>query len=137
MMTPNKDDPLVGQYWKAAEESRLEITWCPRCNTAVWYPAYHCPSCRSGTEWQALSGRASLVSWTSVEKPVNAEFQTPYIVALVSPVEAPHIRLVTQLVDCKKTDLVCDMPVFVRFEYLKTLSGNEFKAPVFAPHDSL
>ena len=65
--------------------------------------------------------------------PINPDFATPYISALVSPREAPDIRLVTRLVDCEAQDLRCDMPVRVCFRELKRLQGAGFMAPVFTP----
>lgn len=132
-MRPDSDDPLCGPFWKAAADHRLVMTWCDACDTAVWYPHPACPHCHGALVWRPLSGRATLLSWTVVRKPVNPDFKVPYIPALVLPIEAPNARLVTQLVDCEPSELICDMPVSVRFRELETRGGDRYMAPLFGP----
>ena len=132
-MTPDKNNPLTGPFWQAAEKGSLSLCWCVHCNQAVWYPASACPECSHNTSWKSLSGRATLLSWSVVRVPLNPAFESPYITALVLPEEAPHARLVTQLVDCTPEDLRCDMPLRVQFRELKTRSGVAYMAPLFGP----
>lgn len=133
MIQPDIHDPLSGPFWKAARDQQLVMSWCDDCNQAVWYPEARCPVCQGGLYWKPLSGQATLLSWTVVRKPVNPVFMPLYIPALVVPVEAPHARLVTQLVDCEPEALRCDMPVSVRFRELTPQQGEAYMAPVFAP----
>lgn len=132
-MRPALDNPLSGPFWQAAENEQLVMTWCENCNCGIWYPLPRCPHCDQGLIWKPLSGRATLLSWTVVHRPVNPQFQTPYIPALVQPEEAPHARLVTQLVDCTPDRLQCDMPLMVRFRKLEPRGSEPYVAPVFAP----
>ncbi|HUH38136.1 MAG TPA: OB-fold domain-containing protein [Spongiibacteraceae bacterium] len=133
MIPPDPDDPLTGPFWRAANNGQLVMSWCDDCDQAVWYPRPACPVCQARLYWKLLGGHATLLSWTVVHRPVNPVFTTPYMPALVVPVEAPRARLVTRLVDCDGADLQCDMPLTVRFRELVTRQGERFMAPVFGP----
>lgn len=133
MFGPNPDHPLVGPFWQAVAERRLSLPWCPACDRAVWYPRSHCPACEGELSWRDLSGQGHLVSWSVVRKPLSPLYEVPYIPALVAPREAPHVRLVTQLVDCDPGELRCDQAVEVRFRELHPRVADAFLAPLFAP----
>ena len=124
-------DPLTGPFWQAAKEDRLVLCWCDACDRSVWYPEDKCPQCGTDVSWKTLSGRGLLYSWTSVEMPVNPDFDPTYIAALVIPSEAPEARLVTHIVNTPVESLACDMPVEVTFRDIQTKDGRSFRAPVF------
>ena len=133
MIPPDLSDPLTGPFWQGARDGVLQVSWCARCDRAVWYPRPHCDCCGGALHWQALSGEAILTAWSEVTGPINPDFSVPYLTGLVSPQEAPYIRLVTQLVDCRAQDLCCDMPVRVCFRELQPRHGTAFIAPLFTP----
>ncbi len=133
MISPDLSDPLTGPFWQGAQAGELRVSWCAACDRAVWYPRARCDVCDGRLHWQTLSGAASLVAWSEVSGPLNPDFDTPYLTGLVSPREAPYIRLVTRLVDCCAADLRCDMAVTVRFRALQPRRGAAFIAPVFTP----
>lgn len=133
MIRPDLSDPLTGGFWAGALAGELRVSWCAGCDRAVWYPRPHCDRCGGALHWQVLSGDAILIAWSEVSGPINPDFAAPYLTALVSPREAPDIRLVTRLVDCRAQDLRCDMPVRVCFRELQPLQGAAFMAPVFTP----
>ena len=132
-MDARLSDPLCQLFWTAAAAGELQLPWCALCEAAVWYPEPKCPDCQGRLHWQRLSGRATLLSWTVVRKPINTDFEVPYIPALVVPEEAPHARLVTQLIDCEPQALICDMSLFLKFRPLRLRDGRHFVAPLFAP----
>ncbi len=133
MIQPDYDDPVAGPFWRAARERRLDMSWCGHCDTAVWYPKPACPACGGEPHWKTLGGAATLLSWTVVGKMINPFFEGPYVPALVVPREAPGVRLVTQLVDCDPSALVCDMPLTLCFRTLQPRKGEPYLAPVFTP----
>ena len=132
-MPPDLHNPISGPFWQAAQAGHLAMTWCEACERCVWYPQDGCPDCQQGLVWKTLSGRARLLSWTVVRKPVNPDFPVPYMPALVVPEEAPHARLVTWLVECEAWSLRCDMNLRVMFWKIETNAGERFVAPVFTP----
>ncbi|OOL32293.1 hypothetical protein GQ85_08225 [Rhodococcus rhodochrous] len=48
-----------------------------------------------------LSGRAEVFTWTRVEHAFDAALveSVPYVTGLVTPIEAPHVRLVVRFLD--------------------------------------
>lgn len=133
MLAPDLTNRLTAPFWLAAANNSLTLPRCGACHRYIWYPRAHCPACNGTPAWQAISGNATLLTWSVVRKPVAPLFAVPYITALVCPLEAPYVRLVTQLVDCDSASLRCDMPVEVAFRTLNTLTGESFVAPVFTP----
>lgn len=133
MIQPDLADPLTGPFWQGAREGKLQVSWCGTCDQAVWYPRACCNICGGILYWQTLSGQGTLIAWSEVTGSLNPDFNGSYLAGLVSPRDAPCIRLVTQLVDCRAQDLRCDMAVAVRFRELQPQRGAAFVAPVFTP----
>jgi uncharacterized OB-fold protein len=67
-------------------------------------------------EWVKASGRAKVLSYTIVHRPVSPAFAAdiPYVVALVTLDEGP--TMMTNLVGCAPEQLKIGMPVAVIFE---------------------
>lgn len=133
MAGPSSSDPLVSPFWQAARQGQLSLPWCDHCDRAVWYPQPSCPQCSGELAWRTLSGRARLLTWTVVRKPLSPLFAVPYIPALVIPDEAPYVHLVTQLTNCDPAELSCDQPMQVVFAPLQPISGEPYTAPLFTP----
>jgi uncharacterized OB-fold protein len=65
-----------------------------------------------------------------------AEYEglVPYTSALVALEEAPHVRIVTRMVDVDAADLVADMHVEVSFRRLRFRGATrDVLAPLFRP----
>ncbi|MDP4652219.1 MAG: zinc ribbon domain-containing protein [Haliea sp.] len=131
MSIPDYHHSLTGPFWQGAAQHELRLSWCRPCAQAIWYPQAACPHCGGALHWHVLSGDALLITWSEVAAGLNPHFSEAYISALVSPVEAPTVRLVTRMVQCAAQDLRCDMPVTVRFEKLQQLHGEPYVAPCF------
>ena len=124
---------LAGPFWQAAAENRLAICTCTHCVKDIWYPTAECTSCNRETSWRDLGGQARLLSWTVVERALNPHFAVPYIPAIVEPLDAPGVQLVTWISPEFRRELVCDMVLQVVFDVIRTVDGNEYTAPQFAP----
>ena len=135
MNAPDLDNPLTSPFWIAASEDRLSLPHCESCERFVWYPQPHCANCGAGLSWKDVSGAATLAGFSIVERPLFPAFAkwAPYIVALVSIDEQPDVRLVSQLVDCNRQQLSCDMRLQVTFRELEVDGGVFYKAPLFEP----
>lgn len=100
---PDPADPMVAPFWQAAACGELRL---PRKADGGfdWYPT------GVPVEWVPLSGRARLYSWATVRVPLDPRYAgiVPYVAAIVVPIEAPDVKLVTRLVDID-VDLVADM----------------------------
>ena len=125
------------EYWQAAGREELRIPQCTGCQRWIWYPKPTCPECgQSDFAWQKLSGRARLFSWVVVRHAFLPQYRdlTPFLPALVVPVEAPHVRLTTRIVQCTIENLEMDMPVQVTFEPLQFAGVDaSVMAPLFRP----
>lgn len=136
MMTPETRDKLTKPFWAAAEQGQLKISYCESCQTDVWYPQEECPVCKGELAWRCLSGKARLLSWTTVRRQINGSFDVPYTPAIVIPDDAPGVQLVTQLFLEEGQQPHCDMPLQVTFAQLKPLQGEPFVAPVFTARET-
>jgi hypothetical protein len=74
-----------------------------------------------------------LISWCEVAGGLNPHFHDAYTCALVSPLEAPDIRIVMRVTENPARELRCDMPGRVDFDYLQQTSGTRYLAPTFTP----
>lgn len=125
--------PLAGPFWQAASEGKLVICTCATCEVDIWYPKELCDHCNQEAGWRELGGRARLLSWTVVERALNPSFAVPYIPALVEPLDAPGVQLVTWIKTDFRDELVCDMVGHVAFDVIRTMDGKEYRAPYFEP----
>lgn len=103
-------------FWTSGADGRLRFLRCRACRTFVHPPAPRCPSCLDGDLVpEAVSGRAVVESYT-VNHQQWIPGGEPYVVAWVSIVEQPDVRLTTNLVGMEPEDLRVGLEVEVVFE---------------------
>lgn len=129
-------EPTRG-FWEAAQREELVIPRCGVCDRYTWYPTPRCAHCDADAlAWAAVSGRATLFSWTHVTRALFEAFESkaPYLTGLVALDEDRDVRLVTTLVDCDPAALQFDEPLVVTFRTLE-FPGDErsLLAPMFTP----
>ena len=87
-------------YWEGLVAGQLRYQHCRHCGTN-WLPAReHCPQCLSAElEWQASSGKGSIVSWIVYRHAYAAHLteRLPYDVTIVQLAEGP--RILTNIVN--------------------------------------
>lgn len=123
-------DPDTQPYWDAARDGVLLLRRCRDCGRAHLYPRPFCPTCWSeAVDWEEASGRASLHTWSVVERNDLPPFRdrVPYVAAIVELDEGP--RMETNVVDCAPEELAIDMPLEVAFRD----EGDDLTVPVFRP----
>lgn len=106
------------RFWTACSERRFSLPRCTGCGRLRWYLLPSCPHCyEAGYDWPALSGAATLFTYTVVRRSFHPQFdgQIPYVPAYVTPVEDPAVRFVTRIVDCDLDRLQIGMPMHVAF----------------------
>jgi hypothetical protein len=133
---PDADDSLTAPFFAAAARDELAIPRCAACDRFVWYPKDACPECGGDLSWVALSGRATLFTWTVVRRAFLPAFadRVPFVTALVALDEDPAVRLCTYLVDVDPdADLTAGTPVAVTFRDLtfSTVPGRSVRVPMF------
>lgn len=119
-------------FWTSGADGRLRFLRCVACRTYVHPPAPRCPACLDGDlAPEPVSGRAVVASFT-VNHQQWIPGSDPYVVAWVSIVEQPDVRLTTNLVGVEPEDLRVGMPVEVVFEEHEGVYLPLFR-PVGAP----
>jgi len=116
-------------YWEGCRLHRLRIQCCSECHQYQFFPRICCSKCFSERiEWVTASGRATVLSFTIVRRPVSPAFadDVPYVVALVTLEEGP--QMMTNIVGCKPEEVTIGMPVEVTFEdWSDTISIPKFR----------
>lgn len=123
-------------FWTAGARGELRFWRCGDCAQLIhpWQPI--CPSCRSkNLATAAVSGRATLATYTINHQSWMPGPELPYVVAIVELVEQPSVRLTTNLVRCPHDQIRIGMPLRVVFEHHPDPAGDVY-IPLFAPeHD--
>lgn len=120
------------EFWTGGAHGDLLIYRCQACGHYI-HPATHfCPSCESrDVAPEAVSGRATIASFTVNHQQWEPELEVPYVMALVELEEQADVRLVTNIVNCRIEDVYIDMPVSVLFE-----QNDDVWVPLFQPRQA-
>jgi uncharacterized protein len=117
-------------YWEGCKAHELRIQCCAECGNNQFLPRLYCTKCfGERVEWVKASGRATVLSFTIVRRPVSPAFagDVPYVVALVTLDEGP--TLMTNIIGCPPEQVAIGMPVVVTFEDWT----EEISIPKFRP----
>jgi uncharacterized OB-fold protein len=126
---PNVNDD-TREFWSGCKEHELRFQQCKDCGHVRWPPSMICPRCHSRNAQSIVSsGKGKVYTFAIYHVAYHPGFQDdlPYVVADVELEEGP--RLLTQIVDCAHDEIVCDMPVAVKWEEIT----EEFSLPKFRP----
>ena len=121
--------PETEHFWTGGRDGELRFLRCGACGEYVHPPGPVCPRCLSrdlGVE--AVSGRATVASYTVNHQPWYPGLDPPYVIAIVEVEEQPGVRLMTNIVGCAPEDVRIGMPVQVTFE-----EYDDVWLPFFAP----
>jgi uncharacterized OB-fold protein len=122
------------RFWTGGARGELTMQRCGGCGHVVHPPAVLCPWDGSpDLEWEVLSGRGRVESFTVSRQPFLPGFPDTYVVALVQVDEDPTARVLTNIVDVDAEDVSIGMPVRVVFRHLANDDGPDVYLPVFAP----
>ena len=126
MSTLPNPAPTVTQanaaFWAATAEGRFQLQRCNECDTVLWFPRRHCPSCwTENVSTFDASGKGVIYSFTVIRKGAMAYKDAgPFVVAYVELAEGP--RVMTNIVECDVETVAVGMPVEVVFH--DTGQGN-------------
>lgn len=98
---PVTDNPIDAPFWAGARRGELLVQRCGSCGEHRFPPRPRCPHCHSADiDWVKVSGRGEVYSFVIPRPPLLPAFErlSPYVVALVSLVELPTIRMVGMLI---------------------------------------
>jgi uncharacterized OB-fold protein len=104
-------------FWTSGADGRLRFLRCEECGTYVHPPSPICPDCLSkALDPAAVSGRATVATFTVNHQPWIPGYDPPYVIAIVEIDEQPSVRLMTNIVGCPPEAVRIGMPVQVTFE---------------------
>lgn len=104
------------------------MQYCPACRRFVFYPRELCPYCWDcGLEWRELGGQGTVYSYTIVYVSALAEFEPPYIYAVVELAEG--VRMAANIEDCSLDEIKVGMPVKLTFKAREGIAA----LPMFKP----
>ena len=118
---PFRIQPLVNDenkhFWESGARGELCFLRCQKCGYYIHPPSPRCPECLAKEiEPEAVSGRASVHTFTINRHPWIPGFDPPYAVAIVALPEQAGLRLTTNIVNCELDALEIGMPLRVTFE---------------------
>lgn len=121
--------PQNEHFWRGGERGELCFLRCAACRTYVHPPAPVCPACY-GRELapEAVSGRATVLTYTWNHQPWVPSPDHPYAIAIVELEEQAGLRLMTNIVRCAQDALRVGLPVRVVFE-----QHDDVWIPLFEP----
>jgi len=116
-------------FWEAAKDGRLLIQYCKDTGKPQYFPRpVSLATGRRNVEWREVSGRGKVYSWTvTFSAWPGHEDRVPYVCAQVELDEG--VRILANLMNCKKEDIKIGMPVKVCWEKL----SEEINYPAFEP----
>jgi uncharacterized OB-fold protein len=121
-------------YWTGGERGQLMLQRCRSCDHVIHPPVLLCPWDRSpDLEWEAMSGRATVESFTENLHPFLPGFPVPSVIALVDVEEDPTARILTNLIEVDAADVAIGMAVEVVFQRLESDDGPDVYLPLFRP----
>lgn len=110
-------DATTLPFWQAAAEHRLVVQRCSACGRTRLPPAPVCPACRSAeSDWQTLSGRGEVYTYTVVHRPIAAGQQLPFVIAVIALEGAGGVRMISNLVAVEPAEVRVGLPVELVWE---------------------
>ena len=126
MIEPSPEEEF---FWKSGADGKLRFMTCKSCNRFHHPPLPHCPYCQHRElEPRAVSGRATVATFTINYQPFIPGFDPPYAIAIVEIEEDPTVRLTTNIIDCDLDSIEIGMDVHVVFE-----ENGDWYIPLFTP----
>jgi uncharacterized OB-fold protein len=123
-------------FWTSGADGRLRFLRCETDGYYVHPPAPICPRCFTKTlSPSAVSGRATVATYTINIQPWIPGFDPPYVVAIVEIEEQPDVRLMTNIVGCAPEEVYIGMPVEVQFEHYEDVWLPVFARSSAGTHD--
>jgi uncharacterized OB-fold protein len=106
-------------FWEAARRHEIAVQRCDSCGHLQFPPEEICKSCHAfDPGWATVRPAGTLFSWTRIWHPVHPALANagPYLAVVVTLADAPHIRLVGNLLGPVEPDPPMDAPVQAVFE---------------------
>jgi uncharacterized OB-fold protein len=130
---PRRNLPALNErnrfFWQSGADGKLRFFRCSSCGHYIHPAGSICPECHSRDVGpQAVSGRATVATFTINRQRWEPGLEEPYAVAIVEFEEQSDLRLTTNIVHCAADDVYIGMPVRVLFDH-----REDVWLPLFEP----
>ena len=116
-------------FWTGGRDGELRFLRCRACGFFLHPPSPLCPECLSkDLAVEAVSGRATVLTYTLNHQPWVPSPDHPYAIAIVEIAEQQGLRLMTNIVNCPAEEVHVGMAVRAVFEH-----HDDVYIPVFEP----
>ena len=108
---------LTKEFYDWCGRGELRFQRCDDCNAWRHVPREMCGECGSWSwQWQRSTGRGTVFTWTTIERPLSPSFKDacPYAPVVVEMEEG--VRLLSELTDCPPDQLQMGMAVEVVYD---------------------
>lgn len=87
---PRLYSPYDKPMWDSVAEGAMRLQCCAECGLFRYPPGACCPRCLSTeTRWETLSGKATVLSWTTYHRQYLPAYPAPHTVVAVALAEGP------------------------------------------------
>ena len=127
-------DPFSEPFWEHLTRGEFAIQRCQSCHGWQFPAIEFCRRCGGALCYEKLCGEGTIYSYLIQHHNVAPGFDAlrPYVIALVTPAEADHVRLAARIVDAAPDEVRIGRRVRVK---IVDLPGGNYKLPVFALAD--
>lgn len=116
-------------FWTRGSSGELAICRCQQCRHFIHPPSAACPTCASvDVRPEAVSGSATVVSFSVNHQPWVAGQSVPFVLAMVELAEQAGLWVMTNIVDCVPSQVFIGQRVRVHFE-----AHGDVWLPLFVP----
>jgi uncharacterized OB-fold protein len=98
-------------FWAGLRSGQILFDRCVECRRYTHYPVGRCQWCGNAVQPEEVDGHATVNTFAPCYLDFAPGMPVPYCVAIVNPVCEPHIQLMTNIVNCRISDIRIDMPV--------------------------
>lgn len=109
---------LTAPYWEAAARGELRIQRCQDCRYWIHFPEPRCPQCGGKSlAFEATRGEGKIETFSLIHRSFVEGFQANcYAIAWIALPEQDHLRVMSNIVDCRLEDIAIGKPVTLCFE---------------------
>ena len=110
-------DTITLPWWEHAAKHQLVVQRCTDCGETRLPPSPVCAKCRSeNAEWQEVSGRGEVYTYTTVHRPIAPDQPLPTLIAVIALEGSGGKRILSNLVEVDPEKVEIGMPVEVVWE---------------------
>lgn len=109
-------------FWEGLDRDTVLLQRCADCRRYTHYPAGGCQWCGGMVDFEEVDGLATVNTFSPCYLEFGPGNEPPYVVAIVNPDCQPELQVMTNLVNCRISDVRIGMRVQPRIVHDEDLS---------------